>query len=247
MHTRAIVADCRRWGAVRALFVGNASIERLTRRWLAPVAVLVACMATGLARIVATYPVFNQTWDEPAHIAAGMEWIDRGTYTYEPLHPPLARVLTAIGPRLAGVRSGGHENVWLEGNSILYAGGRYDRNLALARLGVLPFFLLASLVVFLWANRIGGLPTADRRPSPVHHASSRSCPRGTSHDGHGRDRRGGSGGLLCYGLARSADDPTQPPPGSIGWPPRCSPSSPRCSFSPRPPRQSPSCVGGAGQ
>ena len=117
-------------------------------------------MATAAARIVATYPVFNQTWDEPAHIAAGMEWIDRGTYTYEPLHPPLARVLTAIGPRLAGVRSGGHENVWLEGNSILYAGGRYDRNLALARLGVLPFFLLASLVVFLWANRIGGLPTA---------------------------------------------------------------------------------------
>jgi hypothetical protein len=132
----------------------------LTRKWLAPVAVLVACTASGAARIVCTYPTFNQTWDEPAHVAAGMEWIDRGTYTYEPLHPPLARVFTAIGPRLAGVRSGDHESVWLEGNSILYAGDRYDRNLALARLGVLPFFLLASLVVFLWAYRIGGLATA---------------------------------------------------------------------------------------
>jgi hypothetical protein len=132
----------------------------LTHRWLAPATVLLACMAVGVARIVATYPIFNQTWDEPAHIAAGMEWLDRGTYTYEPLHPPLGRVLTALGPRLVGIRSGVHESVWLEGNSILHAGDRYDRNLALARLGVLPFFLLASVVVFLWAHRLGGWPAA---------------------------------------------------------------------------------------
>jgi hypothetical protein len=89
-----------------------------------------------------------------------MQWLDRGRYTYEPLHPPLARVMVALGPRLAGIRSARHDNVWLEGNSILYAGGRYDRNLALARLGVLPFFLLATLVVFAWARRIGGAAAA---------------------------------------------------------------------------------------
>jgi Dolichyl-phosphate-mannose-protein mannosyltransferase len=125
-----------------------------------PAFALIACLAVALARIVATYPVFNQTWDEPAHVAAGMQWIDRGTYTYEPLHPPLARVFTAIGPWLAGIRSGGHESVWLEGNAILYAGHRYDRNLALARLGVLPFFILATVVVFAWARRLGGTPGA---------------------------------------------------------------------------------------
>src|SRR5258705_1999593 len=65
--------------------------------------------------------------------------------------------MVALGPRLAGIRSAGHDNVWLEGNSILYAGGTYERNLALARLGVLPFFLLATLVVYAWADRIGGL------------------------------------------------------------------------------------------
>ena len=123
---------------------------------LGPRLVLLACAAAAIARIVATYPIFNQTWDEPAHIAAGMEWIDRGRYTYEPLHPPLGRVFTAIGPRLAGIRSSGHENVWLEGNAILHAGGRYYRNLSLARLGVLPFFLVATLVVFAWAGRLGG-------------------------------------------------------------------------------------------
>jgi Dolichyl-phosphate-mannose-protein mannosyltransferase len=122
--------------------------------------VLFACVLAGIGRIVATYPVFNQTWDEPAHVAAGMQWLDRGSYTYEPLHPPLARVFAALGPRLAGIRSASQETVWLEGNAILYAGGRYDRNLALARLGMLPFFILGSLVVFAWGRRIGGGGTA---------------------------------------------------------------------------------------
>jgi hypothetical protein len=117
---------------------------------------MAACLVVGAGRIVSTYPVFNQTWDEPAHVAAGMEWLDRGSYTYEPLHPPLARVMVALGPRLAGIRSAGHQAVWLEGNSILYAGGEYHRNLALARLGALPFFLLAGLAVFAWTRRIAG-------------------------------------------------------------------------------------------
>ena len=130
------------------------------RQWLSPRVLVTACLAIGAARIVSTYHVFNQTWDEPAHVAAGMQWLDQGRYTYEPLHPPLARVLVALGPRLAGIRSAGHESVWIEGNSILYAGGRYDRNLALARLGVLPFFFLAGLVVFAWARRIGAASEA---------------------------------------------------------------------------------------
>jgi len=126
------------------------------RQWLSPRLVMFACVLVGSARIAATYPVFNQTWDEPAHVAAGMQWLDRGSYTYEPLHPPLARVMAALGPRLAGIRSASQETVWLEGNAILYAGDRYHRNLALARLGMLPFFILGGLVVFAWGRRIGG-------------------------------------------------------------------------------------------
>src|SRR4051794_28952083 len=126
------------------------------RQRLLPWLILAVCALAGVLRIVSTYRVFNQTWDEPAHVAAGMEWLDRGRYTYEPLHPPLARVASALGPRLLGIRSAGQENVWLEGNAILYAGGRYDRNLALARLGTLPWFLLAVMVVFLWTRRLGG-------------------------------------------------------------------------------------------
>ena len=95
------------------------------RQWLFPRVLVAACLALGVDADRATYHVFNQTWDEPAHVAAGMQWLDRGRYTYEPLHPPLARVMVALGPRLAGSARPASANVWLEGNAILYAGGRY--------------------------------------------------------------------------------------------------------------------------
>jgi hypothetical protein len=115
-----------------------------------------ALIVIGLLRITSTYRVFSQTWDEPAHLAAGMEWIDRGAYRYEPLHPPLARALIAAGPYLDGIRSARYSDIWIEGNALLHTRGAYDRNLAFARLGVLPFFVAAAAVVFLWARRLFG-------------------------------------------------------------------------------------------
>jgi 4-amino-4-deoxy-L-arabinose transferase-like glycosyltransferase len=114
----------------------------------------------GIARICATYPVFSQTYDEPANIAAGMQWLTTGEFTYEVQHPPLARVATAVGPYLAGLRSQGVPSIWLEGNAILHAGGSYFRNLALARAGMLPFFVLATMATWLLANRLYGSRTA---------------------------------------------------------------------------------------
>lgn len=129
------------------------------RRLVLPVAVALL-LAIALMRITATYSVFNQTWDEPAHVAAGMEWLSRGTYSYEPLHPPLARVMVALGPYLDGLRTVGYESIWLEGNALLHGRQAYLRNLTLARLGVLPFFLLGALAVFLWARHLYGDPPA---------------------------------------------------------------------------------------
>ena len=113
--------------------------------------VFVALVTAGVVRIGLTYDDFWQTWDEPAHIAAGMELLDKGRYQYETFHPPLARLMTAVGPYLAGVRSQNEEGLRNEGQAILFAGGHYERTLRLARMGVLPFFALASLGVFLWA------------------------------------------------------------------------------------------------
>ena len=45
-------------------------------------------LALATVPIIGTYPEFSHTADEPAHIAAGMELLDRGTFTYEQQHPP---------------------------------------------------------------------------------------------------------------------------------------------------------------
>lgn len=112
-------------------------------------AVAVLLVLVGSCRIAATYTVFSHTYDEPAHIACGLEWLDSGTYRYEPQHPPLARAALAAGPYLAGSRAHRLDDKWDEGLAILYDHGHYDRTLALARLGILPFFWLAAATVFL--------------------------------------------------------------------------------------------------
>ncbi len=117
--------------------------------------VVVFC-AIGAARIVATYTQLSQTVDEAAHIACGMEWVDKGTYTYETLHPPIARASTAVLPFIAGARSSGIPHMIDEGNQVLHTEGRYWRNLSLARLGILPYFILAVAVLWLWTRRLYG-------------------------------------------------------------------------------------------
>lgn len=140
---------------------------------------MVALLFVGVAvvRITATYSVLSQTWDEPAHIASGMEWLERGSYTYELQHPPLARLAVALGPYLRGLRTQGPyrlssegelirvddraaDRMWKEGLYILHSRGQYMLNLALARLAVLPFFLLGAIVVWLWAGKLFDRGTA---------------------------------------------------------------------------------------
>ena len=117
---------------------------------------LVALMvAAAVARIAATYPVLNQVYDEPAHLAAGIEYLQTGVYRLAPDHAPLPRVMIGLLPYLSGSRLAGHEDAFVEGTAILNT-GNYDHNLALARIGILPFFVLASLLVWLWTRRVFG-------------------------------------------------------------------------------------------
>jgi hypothetical protein len=121
-------------------------------------AILLVLIAS--ARIISTYTVFNHTVDEPAHLAAGMEWLSAGKYLYEDQHPPLARAMGALGPYLAGERWHGGPESYFEGFRILGRGAHYDRMLALGRAGILPFFWIACAVVFLWGLRTAGPPAA---------------------------------------------------------------------------------------
>jgi hypothetical protein len=114
----------------------------------------------GLLRIVTTYHVFNHTIDEGAHLACGMQWLQDHVYTYETLHPPIARVSVALLPYLAGVRGPDDPSMWQEAVLVLSRGGHYWRNLTLARIGILPYFVLVTIVVFLWTRRVYDYPTA---------------------------------------------------------------------------------------
>ncbi|HEX4647977.1 MAG TPA: hypothetical protein VH111_04065 [Steroidobacteraceae bacterium] len=113
--------------------------------------ILLACLlASGCWR------VYSNTWDEPEHLAAGIELLDRGRYEYDTEHPPLARVLMALPPYLAGAHSFGTPppNGIPEGVDILYQDGHYWRYLTLARLGMLPFLALLCFTTWLWARRL---------------------------------------------------------------------------------------------
>lgn len=123
-------------------------ISRSTGRAILWLLILIGC-----ARIASTYSVLNQTYDEPLHLACGMEWWSKGTYNYGHLHPPLPQVLMAAGPYFDGLRSQSRETFWEEGDALLYAGNQYWRTLTLARIGNLPFFVLGCLVVYWWGCR----------------------------------------------------------------------------------------------
>jgi hypothetical protein len=118
----------------------------------------------AVVRITATYRVTSQGFDEPCHIAAAIEFLDKGTYALDPVDPPLSRIAIGLPLYLAGERfpRWSNDDPRLKnynevGNSVLYGGGHYLRNLSLARLGVLPFFVICAALLFAWTRRQYGL------------------------------------------------------------------------------------------
>jgi hypothetical protein len=123
--------------------------------WAAPVALAIIIVSV-CALAAGSWRVYSDTWDEPEHLAAGVELLDRGKYEYDTEHPPLARLFLAFGPFLAGARSFGTPppDGRREGVDILYDGDHYWRTLTLARLGTLPFLALLLFTTWLWGRRL---------------------------------------------------------------------------------------------
>jgi hypothetical protein len=121
-----------------------------------PTLIFLLLAALGVARITATYRSIAQTSDETPNIACGMQYLDLGRYDYGAFHPPLARLAIALGPYLYGARAQKLPDRWKEGNAVLNSAPRYGKALTLARLGILPFFLLSCTVVWLWGRKLLG-------------------------------------------------------------------------------------------
>ncbi|HEY4212677.1 MAG TPA: phospholipid carrier-dependent glycosyltransferase [Steroidobacteraceae bacterium] len=133
--------------------MANVEIRRVGRTtWLVLALIIVGACALSAS----TWHAYSHTWDEPEHLAAGLQLLDRGRYEYDTQHPPFARILIALGPYLAGARSyGTPPPVGVqEGIDILYNTGHYDLYLTLARLGALPFLALLLWSTWLWARRL---------------------------------------------------------------------------------------------
>lgn len=120
-----------------------------TRRWNALLALIVVITA---ARVMTTHRVFSQTSDEPHHLAAGYDFLTKGTYSLEPEHPPLARIIHAL-PFLTTPEPKA-PLLPERGNELLLRNDRYTQNLARARLGNLLFLALGILAVAVWARQL---------------------------------------------------------------------------------------------
>ena len=124
-------------------------------KWGLPLAILF--IAIGVARIAATFPVLFMTTDESTHFAAGLEYLSEHVYRYDPQHPPLARVMAALLPYLEGARSAGETVAVREMEVVATRSGNPRRFLTLARIGILPLFVLATLVVYFWSRHSFGI------------------------------------------------------------------------------------------
>jgi 4-amino-4-deoxy-L-arabinose transferase-like glycosyltransferase len=119
-------------------------------------AAVAALILLSVGRVISTYGVFSQMWDEPSHIACGLEWWQNGVYHLEPQHPPLARIFVSAPLYFAGVRVSRFEDLHRDGNAALTAFGHYAGNLARARSGALPFWIMSCLLVFAIGRRLYG-------------------------------------------------------------------------------------------
>src|ERR1700686_268314 len=118
---------------------------------------VVLIIGLGVARIVSTYHEFTQTVDEPSDLACGMQLLQDRVYFLDVKHPPVGRIAVALGPYLEGLRLPKHgQEMSALGNVILNSNNNYWHNLSLARLGTLPFFVLACVVVWSWSNHLFG-------------------------------------------------------------------------------------------
>jgi hypothetical protein len=120
-------------------------------------ALTVAFVVAAVGWTVGSAASLSHTFDEPHHLATGIEWWQFGTYRWWTENPPLPKVVTALAPYLAGMRlpakpTALNPRPWLPGIEMLDAAPSYEHALMLSRLGTLGFLLLALGLTFALAG-----------------------------------------------------------------------------------------------
>jgi len=160
-----------------------AGSEAKASRGLKP-ALLGLLVVIGVVRIVSTYKIFSETWDEVAWNGSRTE-LTRSSPSCIPLSPAWR---SRSGRFWLGIRWNPQLGMWAGGNAILAARNQYLHNLALARAGAALLRDLRLLDVVLgcdaiWRNGGGGSGAV------FHDVSGDSRARGFGHHRYGRGRR----------------------------------------------------------
>jgi hypothetical protein len=115
--------------------------------------VLALCfILIGAARIVSTYRQLSITTDEPYHLTSGLEYLTTHRHT-ETEQPPLAQAAVALLPFFQGARIDAQLGIR---PLFTQRPDKAWRTMVAMRAGVLPFFVIAALVVFFGARRLFG-------------------------------------------------------------------------------------------
>ncbi len=125
-----------------------------------------ALLAAHAALLAISATRNSATFDEPAHLAAGVEYWARHDFTIYSLSPPLLRLWGAIPAILAGAQAPPTEEAdkrpiverhWVYCDAFVMANyARFERLLLFSRLGMIPISCLLGLVTFRWARRLYG-------------------------------------------------------------------------------------------
>jgi len=116
-----------------------------------------AFVVAAVAWTVGSAASLSHTFDEPHHLATGIEWWQFGTYRWWTENPPLPKVVNALAPYLAGMRLPARPAAlggppWIPGIELLDAAPSYEHALMLARLGTVGFLLLTLGLTFALAG-----------------------------------------------------------------------------------------------
>ena len=132
-----------------------------------------ACVLLALMGFLAGGAALREsaTFDEPAHIGAGVSYWQKLDLRFNEEHPPLAKMIAAIPLILRGTRAD-YSHIswtnstkflphamlgeWIFGEWVLTRWNDPARTLAWARLPMLMLTLILGWVVFLYARRLGG-------------------------------------------------------------------------------------------
>ena len=134
---------------------------------------MLACLLLALMGLLAGGAALREsvTWDEVAHIGAGVSYVQKLDLRLNEEHPPLAKVIAAIPLILRGTRAdyahiswtnsakflpNASTGEWIFGEWLLTRWNDAPRTLAWARLPMLLLTLVLGWVVFAYARKIGG-------------------------------------------------------------------------------------------